>query len=294
MELTRIIIILLLSISFIKINAQKEEYPFPSLSPKGRITQIVGNTSLEIEYERPSVRKRQIFGHLVPWNKVWRTGAGHCTKISFDKNVRVEGHEVQAGKYSLFTIPAPNEWIVILNRDTALYGSYAYDYRKDVARFIVLPNASNRFYETLNIDIEIIPNDARVFISWANIQVNFLIETGVDKEVESLIQNELEIGKTKDSDIYAGASEYLFYQGADLLNAIKLAEMAIELDENNGWARQLKIRIYEKLKLYDNALNEINIFMKHTQEREYENEAQRENTIKSLKSDYDRINKLIK
>lgn len=69
----------------------QSDYPYPSLSPLGKISQQVGNTVIDIEYERPSARKRKIFGELVPWNKVWRTGAGYCTKIWFDKPVIVEG-----------------------------------------------------------------------------------------------------------------------------------------------------------------------------------------------------------
>ncbi|MCB0649080.1 MAG: DUF2911 domain-containing protein [Saprospiraceae bacterium] len=78
---------------------------FPSLSPKGNISQVVGNTRIEIEYIRPSVRKRQIFGDLIPWDKVWRTGAGSCTKISLNEPVKIGGQKVQAGKYALLTIP---------------------------------------------------------------------------------------------------------------------------------------------------------------------------------------------
>ena len=118
------ILILFLIFSAFGVLAQDSAYPYPSLSPKGKISQIVGNTTIEIEYERPSVRKREIFGDLVPWGKLWRTGAGSCTKISFDKDVVVSGQNIEAGKYSIFTIPNPKEWIVILNRDTKLYGTY--------------------------------------------------------------------------------------------------------------------------------------------------------------------------
>jgi hypothetical protein len=73
----------------------QNEYPYPSLSPKGSIYQVVGNTSIKIEYERPSVRKRTIFGGLVPWNKVWRTGAGKCTKITIDQPVKIGGQKIK-------------------------------------------------------------------------------------------------------------------------------------------------------------------------------------------------------
>jgi hypothetical protein len=91
-------IILVLSLLLVssQINGQEIDFPYPSFSPKGNISQTVGNTLIEVEYERPSVRKRQVFGRLVPWNKVWRTGAGNCTKIKFDKDLKIGGQKVSA------------------------------------------------------------------------------------------------------------------------------------------------------------------------------------------------------
>ena len=263
-----------------------------TLSPKGRITQTSGNTIVEREYERPSARKRKVFGGIVPWNKIWRTGAGHCTKISFSKNVIVGGQNIEAGKYSLFTIPNENEWIIILNKDTNQYGSYHYDFKKDAARFVTIPRTSNRFYETLNFDIEIIPNNGKIFISWANTQVSFDVKTITDEELDKRISNELLTRKNKTSRIYAGASEYLFYKGDNLANALKLADIAIELDRNNGWARSLKVRLFEKLKLYDNAIYEVNQAIENIESREYKDKIEKENQLNQLKKDLERIKKL--
>jgi len=286
-----ILTVFLLAIS-LSIYSQTEEYPYPSLSPKGIISQTVGNTIFEIEYERPSARKRVVFGNLVPWNKVWRTGAGHCTKISFDKDVVIEGQSIDAGKYSLFTIPSKEEWIVILNKDTTLYGSYDYNYEKDSARFIVIPTNSSRYYETLNFDIEIIPNNAKIFLNWANHQISFTLETTTDDKVKKLIAKDLLTNNNKDSDIYAGASEYLYYKGEDLANALELCDTAIALNKNNGWARSLKVRIYEKLKLYDNAIAELKLSIENTESREDLDKVQKENILHRAKLDLSRIAEL--
>ncbi|MEX0315668.1 MAG: DUF2911 domain-containing protein [Allomuricauda sp.] len=270
-------------------KGQDADYPYPSLSPKGTISQIVGNTLISIEYERPSSRKRQIFGELVPWGKVWRTGAGNCTKISFNKDVIVGGQKVKAGKYSLFTIPNPKEWIVILNSDTSLYGSFDYNSEKDVARFPAIPTQTGRFYETLNFDIELVPNNAKIFISWANVQVGFNVETTTDEEIEEFIQSELLSRKNKDSDIYAGAAEYLFYQNKNLMDALKLADFAIELNPDNGWARLLKVRIYKKLKQLDKAFDELKEGIEHIQSAEYKDEKERQNSLRQFRLEYKRI-----
>lgn len=283
------IVILIISLVFVSFQIKGQEIDFPSFSPKGNISQTVGNTLIEIEYERPSVRKRQIFGELVPWNKVWRTGAGNCTKIKFDKDVKIGGQIVSAGNYSIFTIPNIDEWLVIINKDTSLYGSYNYDFKKDVARFVVTPSKSSRFYETLNFDIELNQHNAKVYISWANTQISFDIETSTNGYIEKLIREELLTGKNKVSDNYAGASAYLAYRGIDLAIALKLADKAKELDKNSEWIYGIKIGIYESLKLYDNAMEEISqlllILKRNTEDRSAE--------IQKMESEYELIKMLM-
>lgn len=276
-------VLFILGIFLILGNAMAQEaYPYPSLSPAGKISQEVGNTFVQIEYERPSVRKRKIFGELVPWNKVWRTGAGHCTKISFDKPVTIGGQRVDGGKYSLFSIPNVDEWGIILNKDTSLYGSSNYNPDKDVARFIAIPTTTSRHYETLNFDIELVPNHARIYLSWANVTIHFDIETSTDAEIETFIQNELLTGKSKESNLYAGAAEYHLYQGSSYSEALYLTEKALELDKDNGWARNLRIQLYSRQKLYNKALAEIEIAIQEIKSSEYEDETVRRNELKSL------------
>jgi tetratricopeptide (TPR) repeat protein len=253
-----VFLLLILVFCFGSIFSQ-DEYPYPSLSPKGKVIQQVGNTQIEIEYERPNTRQRKIFGELVPWNQVWRTGAGHCTKIRFDRPVKIEGHPVPPGKYALLSIPNPSQWIIILNRDTTLYGSYNYDPAKDIARMVVRPQSTSRYYQTLTFDIELIPNNTRVYLSWEHTQIAFDIETTTDQEIEQFITEELFTGKSQKSNLYAGAAEYYLYQGTNWMAGLQLADQALALDPNNGWARDLKIRIYERLKYYKNALREIEL-----------------------------------
>ncbi|MBD0777307.1 DUF2911 domain-containing protein [Maribacter sp. ANRC-HE7] len=280
-------LIILISVSF-QLNGQDTDYPYPSFSPKGNLSQIVGNTLISVEYERPSARKRLIYGGLVPWNNVWRTGAGNCTKIAFDKEVTIGGQKVLAGNYSIFTIPNPNEWVVIINKDTTLYGSYNYNSKNDVARFTAVPVETNRYYETLNFDIELNQHNAKMYVSWANTQIKFNIATSTNYKMEKLIREELMTGINQVSNTYAGAASYLTFREMDYETALKLAEKAIELDKNNEWGYGIKIEIYERLKLYENAITEIN--------RELEilnkNKENRSEEIKKLESEYKRLSKL--
>ena len=279
--------IILILASF-QLIGQELDFPYPSFSPKGNISQTAGNTLIEVEYERPSARKRLIFGGVVPWDEVWRTGAGNCTKIRFDKDVRIGGQKVPAGNYSIFTIPNPKEWTIIINRDTTLYGSYDYDFKKDIARFVVVPMESNRFYETLNFDIELNQHNAKMYISWANTQISFDIETSTNEIINKLIWEELLTGKNQVSDNYAGAAAYLAYRGVDLSIALKLADKAIDMDKNIIWVRFVKKDIYESLKLYDDALKEID----HATVILQKDKEKNKNEISRLESDYERISKL--
>lgn len=284
------ILILILVLVSSQINGQDTDFPYPSFSPKGSIAQTVGNTLIEVEYERPSVRKRQIFGGLVPWNKVWRTGAGNCTKIKFDKDVKIGSQNVSAGNYSLLTIPNIKEWVVIINKDTGLYGTSRYDLKNDIARFVVIPSESNRFYETLTVDIQLSEHNAKMYISWANTQISFDIETSTNENIEKLIREELLTGKNKVSDNYAEAAAYLAFRGKDLTNALKLADKAKELDQNSEWIHGIKIEIYESLKLYDNALEEISQLLTILKRNKEDRRAE----IHKMESEYERINKLKK
>lgn len=233
------------------------EIEYPPLSAKGWVKQTVGNTIIEIEYERPSTRGRTVFGELVPWGELWRTGAGHSTKISFDKDVEISGQSIPKGQYSIFTIPNEDQWTVILNSDTSLYGKFNYDSDKDIIRFTVEPKKTRRFYETMTIDIDLIPNNAKIYLSWENAQIGFDVLTGTDAEMIEYIGDYLLERKSKDSDRYAGAAEYLYYQNTEYRKATALASIAIELDGSNGWARRLKMNLHERQGMHSEALETI-------------------------------------
>ena len=265
------------------------QFEYPALSPLGKITQVVGNTTIQIEYERPAVRGRKIFGGLVPWNKTWRTGAGYCTKISFDQTVQVNNQRIEAGTYSLFTIPNPEEWVIMLNSDTTLYGSGFYDQQRDIARFIAKPQSTSRYYESFTIDIDIIPNNARIHLSWDNVQVSFCVQTTTDRIVTQFIEQNLMTGTSKNSREYEGATDYLFYQNANYSDALHLAEMGLKLDTTLSYLRRVKMEIYEKLRMHHQALEEAQKGIGFPKQRKYEREEQREKDLLWWQNHIERI-----
>ncbi|THU40491.1 DUF2911 domain-containing protein [Niastella caeni] len=227
---------------------------FPGLSPKGRIEQTIGLTNITVDYERPAARGRKVFGELVKYEKLWRTGAGNCTKITFSKPVIINNIKINQGTYSLFTIPNAKEWTVILNSDTSLYGIASYDERKDLLRFKAKPQSTNRFYESLTIDIDVVPNNAVVYIAWEKTQISFQVETETDKVVNDFIQQNLFTDKSTDPDEYSTAAEYYFFLNRDLDRALMLIDKAIKM-KNESWYYRQKIDILEKQMKYKEAID---------------------------------------
>ncbi|NKI30433.1 DUF2911 domain-containing protein [Croceivirga thetidis] len=285
MKLKSILIISLI-ITFQDFAFSQQSYP--SLSPKGIIEQGVGNTNLKIEYERPSARNRKVFGELVPWNEVWRTGAGYCTKISFDKNVAIGKQAIEAGTYSLLTIPNKEEWIVILNTDTSLYGAYDYNPDKDVARFVVYPQHSNRYYETLTIDVDLIPNNAMIYVSWENTSIAFAFETSTDAEIEDYINGQLLTGNIKDYDEMSNAIDYLYFQSKDFKKLEWLAKESIKLNKSE-FAYRLLMETYERQHYYTKAIEAAKKAIETRKEKAEDNDKYLARDIKLWEKHLERI-----
>jgi Protein of unknown function (DUF2911) len=149
----------------------------PRPSPSATLMQTVGLTDVTIKYSRPSVKGRAIWGALVPYDKVWRTGANEATTIAFSDDVTVEGQKLPKGTYSLHTIPGRDQWTVIFNGVADQWGSYSYDAAKDVLRVNVTPQTGEH-RELLTFEIpEMTTDTAKIAIRWEKIVVPFTINT---------------------------------------------------------------------------------------------------------------------
>jgi hypothetical protein len=150
----------------------------PRVSPSAVVGLQLGSTRVMISYGRPGVKGRQIFGGLVPYGKVWRTGADEATTITVTGKVAVEGKELPAGTYSLFTIPDKQEWTIIFNKNNNQWGAYSYDQGKDFLRIKASSQKSSN-EERLSIGFQDIDTDsasASVAIAWADTKVAFKIQ----------------------------------------------------------------------------------------------------------------------
>ena len=203
----------------------------PRFSPASEIEQMVGLTEIEIEYSRPSMRGREVFGNLVPFGKVWRTGADNSTKISFDTDVIISGKTVQSGTYSIFSIPNKESWEIIFYSDVELWG-VPRDWSDDKIVFssIYKVNKINTV-ETLTISFnDLTNNDVNMNISWENTSVDIKIDVPTRSLVEKDISNVLN-DNPKASDYYAAA---VFYrqENVNLTQALLWMNKAIEMFEN--------------------------------------------------------------
>ncbi|MEL6923802.1 MAG: DUF2911 domain-containing protein [Bacteroidota bacterium] len=227
--------------------------PLPTLSFHGSIKQEIGALQLQIDYERPCVRDRVIFGDLVPYGKIWRTAAGKGVRLSVNRPVKLGGQSIDAGVYSLLSIPEPDQWTIIINRDTSLYGHYGYDIQQDAARFVVPVQKAARHYEALTIEVDVVPHDAVLYIAWDDVQVQFPIETGIDQEVQTFVKDSLLSGAIKDPSMLAFAAEILQFNNQELMTALQLTELAAQQEEH-GWHWSLKTTLLERLGRIEEAL----------------------------------------
>jgi hypothetical protein len=140
------------------------------LSPPAKVSENVGSTIVTIDYSQPSVKGREIWGGLVAYGKIWRTGANEATTFEVSTDVKVEGESLKAGKYGLFTVPNENEWVIIFNSVSDQWGAFNYDESKDVLRVKVKPEqvADNTEKMTFNIS-----DDGVVSLKWEKLVVNF-------------------------------------------------------------------------------------------------------------------------
>lgn len=167
----------LLALAFCCINtlgmAQERGNEEPRVSPNASVSQTIGTTEVSITYGRPSVNDRDIFGALVAFDSWWRTGANESTAITFSDDVKIEGEEVEAGTYSLYTIPGEDEWTIIIN-DKLSWGTQ-YDKSEDVLRVNVEP-AEGKYMEQFMIYFEdVTENSAECVIHWDETKVPFTI-----------------------------------------------------------------------------------------------------------------------
>ena len=148
-------------------------------SPPAKASGKVGTTQVMIDYSQPSAKGREIYGSLVPYGQLWRTGANEATTFEVNQDVLIEGQPLAAGKYALFTIPGEKEWTVIFNKNANQSGTGSYDESLDALRFKVKPKKAKEKMEKMTFDIK---NNGKVSLVWADTGVEFLVKEAKNKK----------------------------------------------------------------------------------------------------------------
>jgi len=204
----------------------------PRLSPAAVVTQRIGLTDVTITYSRPGVKGRQIWGKLVPYNKVWRTGANEATTISFSTDAEIGGKRVPAGTYALFTIPTPTSWTIILNKEANQWGAFSYKPAEDLLRIQVTPKAAPH-EERMRFSFEnLTDNSADVVLRWEKLSVAFPVKVDVQKEALSNSRKAMAHLKADDWQTPFSAANYCLNAGINFDEALEWAEKSTSIDKN--------------------------------------------------------------
>ncbi|HTL67656.1 MAG TPA: DUF2911 domain-containing protein [Lacunisphaera sp.] len=198
----------------------------PNASPAGTVKQRVGITDIEINYSRPGKKGREIFGNLVPYDKVWRTGANTATEISFSTPVKLNGTAVPAGTYELFTIPGKTEWTVIIHKHMSQWGAYSYDEKNDVARFKATPVVNPYTVETFTIGTgDLRDTSGTLYFVWDRTRVPIKVEV----DTVGMLRPQIEAVMASDDPKkpYVPAAMFYLDNNIDLPKAIRWMDAAI-------------------------------------------------------------------
>lgn len=248
------VIIFFLGICFI--SKAQIELKTPPPSPEAEWKQKLGFTDISLKYEKPLMRGRKIFGELVPFGQIWRTGAGESTRIHFSEDIVFGGQAIKKGSYSLFTIPNQNEWTVILNTDTTGHGAFSYDEKKDLFRIKVNPETTARVYESFSISIDDIMPDysANLYLNWENTQIKIPVKSNADAVVMNDINQKINVEKLEDAKFFNNAAQYYFTNKKDLKQALIWSKKSEEIADDNFNYANLTTRILEEQKDYIAAM----------------------------------------
>lgn len=203
----------------------------PQASPVSKLEQRIGLTDISIRYSRPSVKDRKVWGDIVPYRAVWRTGANACTVVSFSDNVSINGQFLPAGEYSFFTIPTENEWTVIFNKNTKLWGSDGYKQEEDVLRLNIKPDMNAPFTETMLFAFDNIKIDAAdLQLMWANMKLSFRVSTDTDTKALANIKKAVTDAENT-YRTYNASATYLLDANKDLPQALDWARKSVAMQE---------------------------------------------------------------
>ena len=241
---------MLLAASVLFFSAQGQ-IKTPPPSPTQTIKQDFGLSAIELSYSRPGTKGRKIFGDLVPFGKVWRTGANNATTLTFGDDVTIGGTKIPAGKYGLLSIPEKDRWTLIITKQTDVTNPAAYKEDQDLVRVTVEPIKMKEPVETFTMQFASVkPNNCELQIMWENTIVSMPISTDVETKVMAQIDQQM----NKDNRPYFNAAQYYMDNGKDLNQALAWFDKAIEQQPDAYWIHHQRANCLAKLGKKDEAI----------------------------------------
>lgn len=242
----------LLLLGTLPTHAQERENVVPRVSPNATVSQTIGVTTVEISYGRPSVRERDIFGGLVPFGEVWRTGANEATTITFSTPVQIQGKPLDAGTYGLFTTPGPDTWTVIFNEEANQWGAYNYDSSTDALRVEATPESAES-QEMMTFSFQnVTDTSGTVVLHWAETQVPVEVTVNTRKVIRT--QAEEDVPNAEDWREPLQYVGYALENDVLLEDALDWVDRAVELEENFATLR-MKASVLGATEQYQKAVD---------------------------------------
>jgi len=243
----KLIQIISLSLIILTLSIYAQQIRTPRPSPDATVSQIVGVTEVSIDYSSPGVKGRKIWGGLVPYDEVWRTGANEVTSITFSDAVKVNGNELIAGTYGIHTIPGELEWELIFSKDTEIDGGSNYDSEKDALRIKVKPEEHHFIERMTFMFTDVTDNSVNVNLIWDKLKVSFKVETNTNEIFLSNARKELSWAPTFQ------AAQYCLTANINLKEALNWIEASCLISEVY-WNTRVKAQIQSKLGMKDEAI----------------------------------------
>jgi len=219
----------------------------PRPSPDATLIQNVGVTEVKIDYSSPGVKGRKVWGELVPFGEIWRTGANEATTITFSDAVKINGNELPAGTYAIHTMPGEKEWEFIFSKDTKVDGSSNFDKEKEVLRVKSKPEEHHFMERMAFLFTDVTDNSAVVNLMWDKLKVSFKVETSTPELFLSKAREQLSWSPTFQ------AAQYCLTNNTNLEEAYKWIEASCLINEVY-WNTRVKAQIQNKLGMKDESI----------------------------------------
>ncbi|OQP62361.1 hypothetical protein A3860_28800 [Niastella vici] len=230
----------------------------PAPSSTQTIKQDFGLGSIELSYSRPGMKGRKIFGDLVPFGKVWRTGANQATTLTFADEVTIGGTKIPAGKYGLLTIPDKASWTIIITKQLDVTSPAAYKQESDVVRVQAKPEGIKNKFETFTMQFaNVKPTSIELHMTWDQTDVTLPITTEIESKVMSQISEQMKKGDEKDRPYFQAAMYYLD-NGKDLNQALEWFNKAAEQNPKAFWVMHQRANCLAKLGKKQEAIESAN------------------------------------